>query len=122
MPQLVCSGAVLQCTFGLATAQLVVLPVSQVYSSNQPAATILDYAAMTSVLPFGMCNSPSNPQVVAAKGPVPCLPMTTSPWTPGSPTVRIGNQAALNTVCTLGCTWGGVITVFHAGQQTVNLP
>jgi len=122
MPQLVCANAMLQCTFGLSPAQLVVLPVNRVNVNNQPAGTIMDHVPMNNVIPFGMCNAPSNPQVAAAQGPVPCVPVTSSPWTPGSPTVRIGGQPATNSACQLNCTWGGVITVLQAGQQTVNVP
>jgi hypothetical protein len=122
MPQLICSDAMLQCAFGSTPAQLVVLPVNRVNTGNQPAATIMDHAPLTNVMPFGMCNSPSNPQVVAAKGPVPCMPVTTSPWTPGSTTVKIGNQPAISSACQLNCAWGGVITVLQAGQQTVIVP
>jgi hypothetical protein len=128
MAQLVCQGASLACSFGVAPAQFIVLPTSRVAATNLPAATIMDNLPMTNIMPFGMCNSPSNPQVAAATAaaggvftPAPCIPVIPAPWLPGSPTVMIGGTPGLNNSCQLNCTWGGVITVSNAGQQTVNM-
>lgn len=117
------------CTFGVAPSTLTVLPAKRVNACNMPAATIMDHAPMVNVMPFGMCNTPSNPAVAAATAaamgvltPAPCVPVTVAPWAPGSPTVMVGNQPALNSTCQLMCTWGGVITVTNPGQQTVNVP
>jgi hypothetical protein len=127
MPQQVCMGASLMCSFGTAPTSLVVLPKSRVNSRNMPAANIMDSIPMVNVMPFGMCITVTNPAVAAATSaalgvltPQPCIPVTPSPWTPGSATVLIGNLPAVNNTCTLNCTWGGVITVSNAGQQTVN--
>lgn len=124
----VVNGAMLMCTFGVAPSSMVVLPVNRVNASNMPAATIMDNIPMTNIMPFGMCTTPSNPQVAAATSaamgvltPQPCIPVTTAPWTPGSPTVMIGNKPALNNTCQLMCMWGGVITVSMPGQMTVNV-
>jgi hypothetical protein len=128
MAQLLCNGATLTCSFGMAPGQFVVLPTSRVLASNNPAATIMDNIPMTNIQPFGMCSSPSNPQVAAATAaaggvltPVPCIPVTTAPWTPGSPTVLINGNPGLNNTCQLLCTWGGLITLTNPGQQTVNI-
>ena len=64
MSQQVCMGATLQCSFGAAPATLMVLPTNRVMTSNMPAATIMDHVPMLNILPFGMCNSPSNPMVL----------------------------------------------------------
>jgi hypothetical protein len=127
MPQQVCMGASLTCSFGTAPSSLIVLPKSRVNSSNMPAANIMDNIPMTNVMPFVMCTTVSNPAVAAATSaalgvltPQPCVPVTPAPWTPGSATVMIGNMPALNNTCTLNCMWGGVISVTNAGQQTVN--
>ena len=66
MPMQVVNGAVLMCSFGMAPSNLVVLPVNRVLSGNQPAANIMDHKPMVNILPFGMCITPSNPQVAAA--------------------------------------------------------
>ena len=105
------------------------MPSSMVNACSQPAATTMDNIPQTNIMPFGMCNTLSNPQVAAATSaamgvltPQPCLPVTIAPWTPGSPTVMIGKKMALNNSCQLMCAWGGVITISNPGQQTVNVP
>ncbi len=126
MPPLVSNGATLLCTFGLTPSTLVVPPVNLVNASNQPAATVMDYIPMTNIMPFGMCNTPSNPQVAAATAaalgvltPQPCIPVTSAPWTPGSVKVMIKNVPALNNTCTCMCTWGGLISITSPGQVVV---
>jgi hypothetical protein len=125
----VCMGALLQCSFGVAPSALVVLPVNKVLTSFVPAANIMDHKPMVNIMPFGMCSSPSNPVVAAATAaalgvltPMPCIPNTTTPWAPGSPTVLLANQPALNDSSMLNCMWGGVIKVNFAGQVTEQIP
>ncbi len=129
MPQHVCNGATLQCAFGIAPATLMVLPLRRVMTSSQPAATIMDFQPLVNIMPFGMCMSPANPTVAAATAaalgvltPMPCIPMTVSPWVPGTPTVTLGQVPSLDNTCTLMCTWGGVIQVAVPGQFTHNIP
>lgn len=125
MPMHVCTGAMLMCSFGVAPSTLMVLPVNKTMTSYVPAANIMDHIPMTNIMPFGMCTSPSNPTVAAATAaalgvltPMPCVPVTTTPWAPGSPTVLLGNQPALNDTSKLMCTWGGVISINVPGQFT----
>jgi Domain of unknown function (DUF4280) len=127
MGQQVCMGALLKCTFGAAPSSLIVLPTNTVLT-DVPDANIMDNKPMLNILPFGMCQSLSNPMVAAATAaalgvltPMPCIPMTTAPWTPGSPTVQIGNMPALNNSSKLMCMWGGVIGINVAGQFTVSI-
>lgn len=123
MPQQVCMGATMMCTFGVAPASLIVLPENRVMTSNMPAANILDNKPLVNIPPFGMCSSLANPTVAtattAALGvltPMPCIPATVTPWVPGSPTVLLANIPTLNNTCSLNCMWGGVITFVQAGQ------
>ncbi|WON73527.1 DUF4280 domain-containing protein [Nitrosospira sp. Is2] len=125
MPQHVCNGAALKCSFGLAPGQLTVLPVNRMMTSGQPAATIMDYQPLVNVSPFGACFSIANPMVAAATTaalgiltPQPCIPVTVSPWVAGAPTVLLGKQPSLDNTCTLNCMWGGVINVAMPGQFT----
>ncbi|HBR53824.1 MAG TPA: DUF4280 domain-containing protein [Flavobacteriaceae bacterium] len=125
MPQQVCMGAMMTCSFGVAPSSLMVLPQNRVLTSNMPAANIMDNKPMVNILPFGMCSSLANPTVAAATTaalgvltPMPCIPATVAPWAPGSPTVLIANMPALNNTCMLNCMWGGVITISQAGQVT----
>lgn len=125
----VCNLASLQCVFGMAPGTLMVLPINRVLTENQPAANIMDHIPMVNIMPFGMCNCPSNPAFIAATAaklgvptPVPCVPVTPAPWIPGSPTVLIANMPALNNTSTCMCIWGGVITILNPGQKTVMIP
>ena len=129
MPNHVCMGAALQCTFGVAPSSLVVLPVNKVMTSYVPAANIMDHIPMVNIMPFGMCQSPSNPVVAAATAaalgvltPMPCIPATTTPWAPGAPTVLLANMPALDDTSKLMCMWAGVISVNFAGQATEQIP
>ena len=129
MPMHVCSGATLQCSFGLAPSSLVVLPVNRMMTGNMPAANIMDHVPLLNIMPFGMCTSPANPMVAAATAaalgvltPMPCIPVTPSPWVPGAATVMLGNMPALNNTCKLMCNWAGVIQVLVPGQFTDQIP
>src|SRR5215510_10535783 len=128
MPQQVCMGATLQCSFGAAPSTLVVLPSNQVLTQT-PAANIMDYAPLVNIMPFGMCSSLANPTVASATAaamgaltPMPCVPATTAPWVVGAPTFLINNMPALNNMSTLMCMWGGVIQVSNPGQTYVVIP
>lgn len=129
MPLQVCHGAMMMCSFGLAPSALVVLPQNRVMTNNVPDANIMDHIPLVNIMPFGMCTTPTNPAVAAATSaalgvltPVPCMPVTPSPWTAGAPTVLLGSSPALDNISTLMCTWGGVITFTTAGEFTVNIP
>lgn len=98
MGMCVCGGAVLSCPFGMAPSILMVTPEKKVVNS-MPLATIVDNKPFVNIMPFGMCSSIANPQVAAATAaalgaltPMPCLPVISAPWTPGSPTVLIGGS------------------------------
>jgi hypothetical protein len=128
MPQQVCMGAMMTCSFGTAPSSLMVLPTNRVMTNNMPDANIMDHIPMVNILPFAMCTSPANPVVAAATAaafgvltPMPCIPVTPAPWIPGSPTVMLANMPTLNNSCSLNCIWGGVISFSQAGQVTVNV-
>ncbi len=128
MPQLVTMGAILKCSFGVAPSTLAILPLSMVNAGKKPVATIKDFAPVVNIMPFGMCMTPSNPQVAAATAaaqgvltPMPCIPVITAPWIPGSPTILVGKVPALNSASTCMCAWGGLITITIPGQVTVNV-
>src|SRR5712664_862792 len=118
MPMQVCMGAMMQCSFGMAPSSLVVLPVNRVLTDQVPDANIMDNIPMVNIPPFGMCQSLANPMVAAATAaalgvltPMPCVPVTAAPWTPGDPTVLIRNMPALTQTSTCMCSWAGVITI-----------
>jgi len=125
MAILVCMGASMQCSFGVASS-LVVLPANRVLAGVLPVANIMDHKPVVNIPPFGMCNSPTNPATKRPPPvfftPAPCVPNTTTPWAPGSPTVLIGNIPALNNSSKLMCVWGGVIQILAPGQVQIMVP
>lgn len=118
------------CTFGAAPSMLMVLPKNMVQGVYVPAANIMDNIPITNIMPFGMCNSPSNPTVAAATAaalgvltPMPCVPVVPAPWSPGCSKVLLANQPSLNNSSKCNCTWGGSISITFAGQaQMVQIP
>ena len=122
MGLLVCAGAILQCSFGQSPMPLMVIPQSGVINI-MPAANITDNKPIINIPSFIMCNSMANPTVAAATAsalgvltPMPCMHVILSPWSPGSNTVLIGGQPALNNSSQLQCMWGGCIQIKSAGQ------
>jgi hypothetical protein len=103
---------------------LAVVPTGTPVTADTLAATIMAFAPMVNIPTFGMCGTPSNPVVAAATAaklgvfsPAPCIPATTSPWTPGAAKVMIDGQPALHSGCTAMCMWGGVITISAPGNK-----
>ena len=124
----VCGGAMLCCSFGAVPSSLMVMPKNKVVSS-MPIANIMDYVAMVNVMPFGMCSSMANPSVASATSaamgvltPMPCVPVLTAPWSPGSQKVLIANMPALNQSSKLICAWGGSIQVTNPGTMNIQVP
>lgn len=122
MPLLVKLGATLQCSFGAAPSNLIVVP-PMVTTEGPPAANINDHVPMVNIPPFGMCSSISNPAVAsataAAQGvltPMPCVPATAAPWTPGAPTLMLRGMPALTQTCQCMCSFGGVIAIAMPGN------
>jgi uncharacterized Zn-binding protein involved in type VI secretion len=85
----VTTGALLQCSFGLAPTTLNILPMSRVTIEGRPAAAIADMVPMVNIPPFGMCSS---------------IAKTT-----------IGGKPALVSGSTCVCSFGGVITITMPG-------
>jgi hypothetical protein len=116
MPDLVCTGATLQCSFGA-------LPSTFAASGTQTAAGspvgVVTDMTPANVLPFGVCSSPSNPGAGAVVPP-PCLPVLAASWQPGSAQVTIDGVSALDDSCTCTCTWAGLVTVSAAGQTAAS--
>jgi hypothetical protein len=129
MPPLVVSGAQMMCSFGAAPAALTAIPKGPPVQSGAPAATIMDNIPMANIPPFGMCSSLSNPTVASATSaamgvltPMPCIPVIPAPWAPGSPTVLVNSNPALNATSKCNCAWGGVIQITTPGQTKAQVP
>lgn len=118
MPKLVANGAKLKCSQGMAPGVLTVLPTQMAEGAGLPAATVLDFAPMQQVSPFGLCKSQANPQVAAATSaaggtltPMPCSPVVAAPWSPGADGVTIAGHKALTAASTCSCAWSGTIEI-----------
>lgn len=128
MPNQVCTGALLQCTFGMAPSSFVATP-KMIQTSFMDAGNIMDNIPIANIPPFGMCQSLANPTVAAATAaalgvltPMPCLPVFPAPWVPGAPTVLLNHMPALDNTCKLICAYAGVVSINFAGQVTHQIP
>jgi len=131
VPKLVVQGATLACSMGSSPSTLSVLPTNETYGGSNPVATVQDMKPQVNLAPFGMCQSPLNPQVAAATAaaagvltPQPCIPAASGPWTPGSKSVAIAGPAGpalLNDACQCVCQWGGQIKVQDPGQTEIEV-
>jgi hypothetical protein len=129
MPPLVVNAAMLSCTMGLGPpVPLTALPKGPpVTAGGQQVATIVDVIPMANIPMFGMCSSPANPAVAAATSaalgvltPMPCVPVPTGPWAPGSAKVVMSGVPVLTLGSTCQCAFAGTISIGVAGQATVN--
>jgi uncharacterized Zn-binding protein involved in type VI secretion len=114
-------GGTIVCTMSMGSGSVVVVRPN-VLIEGKPAANILDFVPMTNVPPMGMCTSLANPTVAAATSaalgvltPMPCVPVTVSPWTPQAPKTLIAGAPALTTGSTCNCAWAGVIMLTNGG-------
>jgi hypothetical protein len=127
--KLVVHGATLACSMGASPSKLAVAPSRDTsFGTTAPAATVGDTQPSVNLAPFGMCSSPSNPQVAAATAaalgvltPQPCVPAVAGQWTPGAKTVEVAGVAVLSDACRCACQWGGTIQVQDAGQTQVDV-
>jgi len=121
--KLVVHGAKLKCTQGTSESSFVVTP-NIADAKDKPMATVMDFVPMKNILPFGMCNSPANPQVAAATAaamgvltPQPCIPVVTAPWSPGSAVAQMNGNKLLTDDSTCQCQWTGQISIADAGTD-----
>lgn len=128
MPNNTCTSGQMSCTFGTSPASFTATPKT-VKTGNQDAGNIMDFVPLMNIPPFGQCSSVANPVVASATAaalgvltPMPCVPATVAPWTPGSPTVIVTGFPALNNTSKLMCLWAGVISFTKPGQTTHNIP
>ena len=125
MSGFIVNGASIKCDQGIpGTSSLIVLPTARVTAGDMPVATIMDFKPMVNIPTFGMCNSSTNPVVIAATSaasgvhtPAPCVPATSSPWSPGSATTSVGELKALTKDSTCKCMWQGSVSIQMEGQQ-----
>ena len=122
MGKFVCAGAMLKCSFGIAPAPFMVVDPLRPLVQNKPMANIMDNKPMVNIMPFGMCQTLSNPTVASATAaalgvltPMPCIPVVVAPWFPGGKEM-VSKFPALLDNCKCMCAWGGQICVTMPGN------
>ena len=125
MGNFVTQGAVLQCSFGMAPCTLAVIVPTRPKCMNMLMAVTTDFT-VANIATFGMCQSIANPAVSSAKSaamgvltPMPCVPVITAPWSPGSSQVKVGGIAALTNNSKCMCSYGGNISITSPGNTAV---
>jgi len=128
MAKAVVAGAMLKCSYGVAPTPFVVLPLNKVLAKNMPMANIMDNKPFVNIIPFGLCNSSTNPAVIAARAaalgapvPGPCIPAVLAPWSGGNKKVLVGGKPAVTDASKCRCTWNGQITVMNTPAGSVKL-
>lgn len=108
------TGAMQMCIFGILPTPFDPLPLN--VFTVEPAGNIMDIIPLFNNLPFGMCLTLTNPMVAAATAaalgvfiPMPCIPMTLFPRTPGAYNV-LSDGLPLAIAESMGmCLWGGML-------------
>lgn len=125
MGNFVTHGAMLQCSFGMSPCSLVVVVPTRPKCMNMLMAVTTDFS-VTNIPTFGMCQSMANPTVASATSaacgvltPMPCVPVITAPWSPGSAQVKVGGIAALTNNSKCMCSYGGNISITNPGNTSV---
>ncbi len=130
MPLAVANGAQTMCTFGMTPGTFTAIPSgTPILVDGKPLGKVTDNVPMLNIAPFNMCMTLTNPTVASATAaklgvftPMPCIPVITAPWVPGSPTVLNNNVPTLHQGCTCLCAWGGSISIMNPGQTKVMVP
>ncbi|OAI41312.1 hypothetical protein AYO40_03390 [Planctomycetaceae bacterium SCGC AG-212-D15] len=77
-----------------------------------PVATVMDFAPVANVVPFGICQQLTK---MASGVPTPCVPAPTGPWMPGSLVESILGLKVLTADSQLICGVGGQISIKMPG-------
>ena len=125
MGNFVTQGAMLQCSFGMSPCSLIVIVPTRPMCMNMLMAVTTDFS-ITNIPTFGRCQSMANPTVASATSaamgvltPMPCVPVISAPWSPGSSQVKVGGIAALTNNSKCMCSYGGNISITNPGNTAV---
>ena len=109
-------GTPMFCDMGFEPSVLMVEPLG-VFANDLPVGTIFDIIPFVNILPFGLCHSFVNPEVIAltaaAMGvpmPAPCIPIVVDPWIPPT-NVLIDGMPVLTEGSVCECLWAGTIVL-----------
>ena len=122
---MVCTGATMQCAMGTTPSNFAAMGAA--VTTNTPVGVVTDIT-LSNIPPFGLCQSPSNPQVAAATAaaagvltPQPCMPLVPAPWAPGSSVVALDGVPVLDDSSQCTCAWGGAVSVTSPGQSSATV-
>lgn len=116
--QVIANQGLCKCLLGDFPTPITVTSNQTVFCHKQLAATIMDFAPIVNIKPFGTCKT----LTAAALGvPTPCVPATVAPWITGSVLTSHQKMPALRDCDTLLCAVGGLISITFAGQPTTNV-
>ena len=104
------------CDMGIEPSVLLVEPLG-VFANDLPVATIFDIIPFVNILPFGLCHSFVNPEVIALTAAAlgvpmmaPCVPIVVDPWIPPT-NVFIDGMPVLTEGSVCECLWMGTIVL-----------
>lgn len=114
MGNLICSNALMSCSFGMIPSAFQATNCMQVMASGI-VGNVMD-ATPANLMNFGMCMSMANPMVASATAialgvltPQPCLPVPMGLWITPKMNILIKNAPALSSDAKLFCAYGGII-------------
>lgn len=123
MGQIITSGSMMTCSFGMSPCPFQAISASTVLSKT-PVGTIQD-TSLASIATFGMCSSLSNPSVSAATTaalgvltPMPCLPLISGSWFPPQK-ILVKGSPILTSDSKCICAYGGNISFISSIQMNV---
>ncbi|WP_097002192.1 DUF4280 domain-containing protein [Lacrimispora amygdalina] len=101
-------GALLKCSFGTSTSQLMVPKSHGAKIGGKNQATVADHISNENIMPFGLCTK-TDP-------PVPCNPLIALKWINGKKDHQLQGEMVLLNTCMLPCMQGGIIKINQSGQ------
>ena len=108
MGNFVTQGAVLQCSFGLSPCTLVITVPSRPKCMNLLMAVTTDFTV-----------SSATSAAMGVLTPMPCVPVISAPWSPGSSQVKVGGIPALTDNSKCMCSYMGNISIVSPGNTMV---
>lgn len=114
---IVVEESLMRCSAGLTPNVLQVKSQACLKINGLLAATVMDFAPMANIGSFGICQIKTD---LAEGVPQPCIPMTSSPWKPGSTVQKVNELAVLMAPATCNCDIGGLIMIQESIQAVEN--
>jgi hypothetical protein len=116
-----CSNcAVCKCVFSVGAAPMIALPMTRIMATTGPVASIQNKLPFVNIPPMGLCTSPEYPTMkLPIPIPGPCMPIMTTPWLIGAPTILTSQGPILNNIAKAVCTFRGVVNIVMPGSMPI---